>query len=194
MAKMDEGEMRKAIRRRELEDTLKGESLSTISERITRYLELNFTEVIPNEQPFAPISAECIRLYRDGYFFACIALCQAVAEAIVRLLCTKSRFKADKVFEKNIDTLNRRQIKPGCSELLEEIWKGRDDYHHLNTKVPTERTELQIIAKSKIIALHNVESRVFAFEWVGGAIKPKYHKYWPETQNGRLNVFLRLEL
>jgi len=193
MAKMDEEEIRKAIRRRALEDTLKGECLGTVRERVTRYLELNFTEVTPNEQPFAPISAECILLYRDGYFFACIALCQAVAEAVVRLLCIKGGFKADKVFEKNIDTLRRRKIKPDCSELLEEIWKGRDDYHHLTPKVPTEQIKLQGIAKSKMIALHNVESEVFAFEWVGGAIKPKYLKYWPKTNDGLLEVFLRFE-
>ena len=190
MAKMDEEEMRKTIRRRELKDTLRGECLGSISDRISRYLELNFIEVTPNEH-FAPISADCIRLYRDGYFFACIALCQAVAEALVRLLCTKGGFKTDKVFEKNIDTLRRRKIKPDCSESLEEIWKGRDDYHHLNPKVPTEREKLQAIAKSKMTALHSVESGVFAFEWVGGAIKPKHPKYWPEARNG---LFLRFEL
>ena len=184
--------MRKAIRRAELEHTLRGECLSTISERVTRYLELDFIKVTPNEH-FASISAECVRLYRDGYFFACIALCQAVAEAIVRLLCTKSGFKADKVFEKNIDTLRRRKIKPDRSELLEEIWKGRDDYHHLNPKVPTEREKLQAIAKSKMIALHGVESGVFAFERVGGAIEPKHPKYWPEARDGLLNGFLRFE-
>ena len=194
MAKMDKEEIRKAIKRAELEHTLKGECLGSISDRVSRYLELNFTEVTPNEQPFAPISAECIRLYRDGHFFACIALCQAVAEAIVRFLCTKTGFKADKVFERNIGTLRRRKVKPDCSELLEEIWEGRDDYHHLNPKVPTERGKLQAIAKSKMIALHSVESEVFAFEWIGGAIKPKHPKYWPKTRNGLLNVFLRFEI
>lgn len=193
MAKMDGEEIRKAIRRAELEHTLKAECLSTISDRITRYLELDFIKVTPNTH-FASISAECILLYRDGYFLACIALCQAIAEALVRFLCERSRFKAAKNFEENIETLRKRNIKPDCSKLLKEIWKGRDDYHHLNPKVPTERNKLQAIAKSKIIALHNVESEVFAFEWIGGAIKPKYPKYWPQTQNGSyLNVFLRFE-
>jgi len=191
MDKMDEEGIRKAIRRLELEDTLKGECLSSISDRVSRYLELNFIEVTPNEH-FASISAECIRLYRDGYFFACIALCQAIAEALVRFLCEKSCFKASKNFEANIGALCRRKIKPDCSKLLKEIWEGRDDYHHLNPKVSTERTKLQTIAKSKMIALHNIESEVFAFQWVSGAIKPRYPKYW-ETQNGLLNVFLRFE-
>jgi hypothetical protein len=192
MAKIDEEEIRRAIKRHQLEDSLRQECLGTISDRVTRYLELDFSEVTPNEH-FASISAECILLYRDGYFFACIALCQAVAEAIVRLLCIKSCFKAKKVFEKNIETLRVRNIMPDCSQLLEEVWEGRDDYHHLNPKVPTEREKLKAIAKSKIISLHKAESEVFAFEWVGGAIKPKYPKYWPEAKDGLLNVFLRLE-
>ena len=192
MAKMDGEEIRKAIRRAELEHTLKAECLSTISDRITRYLELDFIKVTPNTH-FASISAECILLYRDGYFLACIALCQAIAEALVRFLCERSRFKASKNFEANIEALCRRKIKPDCSKLLKEIWEGRDDYHHLNPKVPTERIKLQTIAKSKMIALHGVESEVFAFEWVGGAIKPKHLKYWPETHNGLLNAFLRFE-
>ncbi len=193
MAKMDEEEMRKAITRRQLEDTLNGEHLSTISERIERYLELNFIEIIPNEH-FASISAECILLYRDGYLFACIGVCQAVAEALVRFMCERSKFGASisQDFEENIEKLRKRNIKPDCSKLLKEIWEGRHDYHHLNPKAPTERTKLQAIAKSKIIALHNVESEVFAFELVDGAIKPKYPKYW-ETHNGLANVFLRLE-
>jgi len=195
MAKMDGEEIRKAIRRAELEHTLKAECLSTISDRITRYLELDFIKVTPNTH-FASISAECILLYRDGYFFACIALCQAIAEALVRFMCEGSKFGASisQDFEENVEKLRKRNIKPDCSKLLKEIWEGRDDYHHLNPKVPTERNKLQAIAKSKIIALHNVESEVFAFEWIGGAIKPKYPKYWPQTQNGSyLNVFLRFE-
>ena len=189
---MDKEEMRKAIKRHQLEDSLRQEYLGTISDRITRYLELDFIKVTPNTY-FASISAECMLLYRDGYFFACIALCQAVAEAIVRLLCTKSRFKPHKVFEKNVDTLRKRKIEPDCSESLEEIWKGRDDYHHLNPKVTTERIKLQAIAKNKMIALSTVESRVFEFQVIDGAIKPRYPKYWPQIRNGLLNVFLRFE-
>jgi len=193
MDKMDEEEIRKAIRRRQLEDTLMGECISTISDRITRYLELNFIELTPNEY-FASTSAECILLYRDGYFFACIALCQAVAEAIVRELCKKNSLRTSKNFETNINRLcKEKKISIDCKGALGTIWVERDDYHHLNPNVPTERTKLQAIAKRKIIALETVESEVFAFDWVDGAIKPKYPKYWPETHNGLLNVFLRFE-
>lgn len=185
---MDNEEARKLVMRAELE----AECLNTIAERVTRYLELNFIKVTPNEH-FASISAECIRLYRDGCFFACIALCQAVAEALVRFLCTKNSFKADKDFEKNVNTLCRRKITPDCSELFTEIWKGRDDYHHLNPKVPTEKSKLQDVAKNKLIALHSAESKIFAFEVIDGAIKPKHPKYWPKSHDGFVNAYIRFE-
>ncbi len=190
---MDKEEVRETIRRAELEHTLKADCLGTISERVSRYLELNFIEVTPNAN-WAFISAECTLLYRDGYFFACIALCQAVAEAIVRDLCKTNRLKVTKSFDTNINKLcSQKEISNECKEALGTIWEGRNDYHHLNPNVPTQRTKLQAIAKSKMIALHDVESEVFAFEWVGGAIKPKYPKYWPKTDDGLLNVFLRFE-
>jgi len=193
MAKMEEEEIPKAIKRRQLEDTLRGECLSTISDRVSRYLELNFIEITPNEH-FASISAECILLYRDGYFFACIALCQAVAEAIVRDLCKTNRLKVTKSFDTNINRLcSQKEISNECKESLGTIWKGRNDYHHLNPNVPTQRTKLQAIAKSKMIALGTVESRVFEFEVIDGAIKPRYPKYWAQTHDGFINAFLRFE-
>jgi len=194
MAKMDEEEIRKAIRRAELEHTLKGECLSTISDRITRWLELDFPKIIPDTH-FVFVSAECKTLYRDGYFFACIALCQAVAEALVRFMCERNEFGASisEHFKKNVKELSKRKKKPDCSKLLNEIWEDRPAYHHLNPEVPTNRKKLQATARSKIIALLNVESEVFASELVDGVPKPKYPKYWPETQNGFRNVFLQFE-
>ncbi|GAI03072.1 unnamed protein product, partial [marine sediment metagenome] len=181
---MEEEEIRKAIKRAELEHILKGECLSTIGERVTRYLELNFSQLTPNAH-WASISAECILLYRDGHFFACIALCQAVAEAIVRDLCKRNILTLSKNFEANVNRLcSNEKISAECKGALETIWKGRNDYHHLNPEVPTEREKLQAIARTKMIALHAVESEIFAFELVSGAIKPKHPKYWPEAQDG----------
>lgn len=197
MAKMYEEEMRKAIRRRELEDTLKGEYLGTLNERIERYLELDFTKITPNEH-FASISAECIRLYRDGYFFACIALCQAVAEAIVRLICERNERGSPHFvkFETNIRKLKKLKngIPADWIETFERIWENRNDFHHLNPEVPTQKEKLREIAKDKIVALVEVESKVFAFDVIQGAISPKHPQYWPKLQNGLLNVFLRFEL
>ncbi len=164
-----------------IEDDLKGDFDFTLNDRVTRYLELDFIKITPNTH-FASISAECIRLYRDGYYLACIALSQALAEALVRFMCDRSQFASiSKHFEENVEKLRKRRIKPDCSKMLMEIWEGRDDYHHLEPTIPADRIKLQEIAKGKIILFHKVEAEVFA-----------YPKYW-DIANGSANAFLRFD-
>lgn len=194
---MDEEEVRKAITRRQLQDTLEQDFLATMNDRISRYLELDFIEVTPNTH-FAPITIECMLLYRDGYFFACIALCQAVAEALARFICERNGSGSNRFvkFETNIRKLKKLtdNIPLDWIEMLERIWEGRNDYHHINPEVPTQKDKLREIANEKIVALLDVESKVFAFEWVDGAIKRTHPEYWLETGSGHLDAYLRFEL
>lgn len=191
---MDREEISKAIKRQQLAERLKQDFIGTLDERLSRYQKLDFIKVTPNAH-FAPISAECIFLYRDGHFFACIALSQAVAEAIVRLMCERSKFGASisKDYERNVENLKKRKIQPNCSELFMEIWKDRNNYHHLNPEITTERSKLQDIAKRKIITLHKIELKVFGFTWTkDGALSPRYPKYW-DFKDGLVDVYLRFE-
>jgi hypothetical protein len=188
---MDREEISKAIQRQQLADNLEQDFVGTMDERISRYQELDFVKITPNAH-FASVSAECILLYRDAYFLACIALCQAVAEAIVRLMCERSKFTSiSDNYEENIEKLRNRGIKPDCNQLFKEIWTRRHDYHHLNPGIPTERSKLQEIARSKIVTLHKIESTVFEFAIKNGAISPKYPKYWDMSKDGFINAFLR---
>jgi len=194
---MDKEEVRKAITRRQLQDTLEQDFLATMNDRISRYLELDFIKVTPNTH-FAPITIECMLLYRDGYFFACIALCQAVAEALARFICERNGSGSNRFvkFETNIRKLKKLtdNIPLDWIEMLERIWEGRNDYHHINPEVPTQKDKLREIANEKIVALLDVESKVFAFEWVDGAIKRTHPEYWLETGSGHLDAYLRFEL
>ena len=194
---MDKEEVYKAIKRHQLQDNLEQDFLASINDRISRYLELDFIQVVPNTH-FAPITIESILLYRDGYFFACIALCQAVAEALLRFMCARND-KGSKDFVKfETNILNLRELKDKIPldwiETLERVWENRNDYHHLNPDVPTQKEKLREIAKAKIVALLDVESKVFAFEWVGGALRRIHPEYWLETDSGHLNSYLRFEL
>jgi len=190
---MDREEVLRAIKRKQLEESLKQDILATLDERISRYQELDFPKITPYAH-FASASNECILLYRDGCFLACIALCQAVAEAIVRLMCKRSKFTSvSDEYKENVKKLHNRRIKPDCNQLFEEIWVGRQDYHHLNPGIPTERNKLQDIARSKIVTLHKIEAIVFELAIKDGAILPKYPKYWDITKDGLINVFLRFE-
>lgn len=191
---MDKETMRKALKKRLLEERLEQDFLATKNDRISRYLELDFIEIVPNTH-FAPITIESMQLYRDGYFFACIALCQAVAEALLRFICERNGRGSNHPvkFEANIGKLRKLtdKIPPDWIEMLERVWEGRHNYHHLNPGVPTEKDKLKEIAKGKIVALLDVESKVFAFEWGDGAIKQTHSEYWLETDSGHLDAYSR---
>ena len=73
---MDAQEM---VQRVVTEDGIKQEFEQTLSSRVDRYLKIKPHGIIPLTE-FAPVSAECALLFRDGHFYGSIALAQAVAE------------------------------------------------------------------------------------------------------------------
>jgi len=79
------------------EDSIEQEFEQTLSSRVQRYLKVKPHGIVPYTK-FASVSAECALLFRDGHFYGCIALSQAVAEAIVRFLCQKNGWKPKKEF------------------------------------------------------------------------------------------------
>jgi hypothetical protein len=128
---------------------------------------------------FAAPSAECSLLFRDGHYYGCIALTQAVAEALVRFLCTKNSCKPAKDFEKNVEKLSTRTfISDKVKESLVNIWERRPDYHHLDPIIESDRQKLEELAREKTRLLTEVESEIFEFDIVNGALIPKYPKYW----------------
>jgi hypothetical protein len=146
------------------------------------------------DTPFAPVSAECIDLFRDGHFYGAISLSQAVGEALVRHMCRSNQWKPAENFEENVRKLKQRHfIDDAIESDLLRLWEKRDDYHHLNPTVARDRATLEELALTKIRALGEVER--FVFEWAPsetpGAIRLLRPQYWPDRKDGRVNVFLR---
>jgi hypothetical protein len=189
---MDEKKKQELLQRALITESTKQEFDQTLPERVERYLQVKPHGIIPNA-PFAVPSSECSLLFRDGHFYACIALVQAVTEAIVRYMCDVDFKKHDKVFEKNVEKLHTRKfISDKLRESLLKIWDRRDDYHHLNSIIETDRQTLESLAKEKAHLLVEVESQIFEFGVTNGIIVPKYPKYW-KINNNKMDVFLRLE-
>lgn len=65
------------INEKQLEDGLRQEFEQTITSRMRRYSTVKPHSIIPNAK-FAVASSECSLLSRDGHFYGCIALSQAV--------------------------------------------------------------------------------------------------------------------
>lgn len=152
-------------------------------------------KIIPNTH-FAGVSTERLKLYQEGYYYACIGLSQSVAEALARFLCERSGWRPKKGFEINIANLKTRgkDIQPEVAKLLEEVWgKDRDDFHHLNSTVPRDLAKLKAIASEKTEALNKAEKLVFDYGVAEGKLILKYPKYW-DFNNGMVNGFLRFEL
>ena len=188
---MDQESIQGAVRRQQVEESLKQECEQALVERVNRYIEISHARIIPNHY-FAPPSAECLLSFRDGHFYGCIATVQAVTEALVRFLCEKNFWKPAKEFEKNIKDLNKRGfISERLKDLFLRIWQSRDDYHHLNSTILAQRQELEKLAKEKIGFLAEIEKDIFAFTITDqGAVVPKNPKYWDGADG---QVFLRLE-
>jgi hypothetical protein len=185
-----ENTVHELIRRRQVEDSMKQEFEQTLSDRVTRYLQVKPHEIVPYTH-FSVASAECSLLFRDGHFYGCIALTQAVAEALVRFLCQSNSWKPDNDFERNVNNLHGRNfISDKLKESLLKIWERRNDYHHLNPNVKTDHQALEELAREKAGLLAEIESEVFHFTVTNGKIIPKYPKYWKASGN---QVFLRLE-
>lgn len=161
-----------------------------LPDRVRRYLELRPHPIVANHH-FSSVSTECIELFRDGHFYGCISLAQAVAEALVKFLCMRNHWKPDQNFEKNLRKLvSRKFILESTKDCLEQIWKKRDDYHHLNQSVEKDRQKLEAMAKEKVRLLNKVESEIFEFTIVDGKICPSKPKYWDIVGN-KADIYLR---
>ena len=176
------------------EDALQQQDTQTLQARAQRFLKVKPHIIVPYT-PFAPVSAECISLFQDGHFYGCIALTQSVAEAIARFLCQKNSWEPDKAFEKNIKKLSARKfISVGIKDNFLKIWKKRDDYHHLNPNIETDRFELERMAYEKILLLNQIESEIFKFSRSEeGNLIPDNKKYWDINKDGTVPVFLKIE-
>jgi len=160
------------------EDGIKQEFEQTLPSLIERYLKVKPHEIVSLAE-FAPVSAECFLLFRDGHFYGSIALSQAVAESIARFLCQKNGWKPKKSYEKNVAKLETRQfISKNMKDKFLKLWENRDDYHHLNPTIETDREKLEALAYEKVLLLKEIESEVFKFSSVDGKLVPENRKYW----------------
>lgn len=161
---------------------LKQEFEYSIKDRVERYVSVYQWQFTPYTH-FAPVSAEGRLLYRDGYFFACIALCQSVAEALSRFLCDKFFKSGPNDHTRRVKRLRKhKKISVESEASFENIHEHRNDFHHLSPETPTEREKLQEIALRALKELSRIENEVFAFSLKDGVLTPKYSELWrPET-------------
>jgi hypothetical protein len=144
---------------------------------------------------FAAASSECRDVFIDGHYYACISLSQAVAEGLAHFLGSFHKVGAKNDPAKRVQRLHAKgALSEKALQAFLRIWgNDRNTFHHLNPDIVTDHQALERRAEECVNALLEIESEVFAFDFVdGGKIAPKHPEYWPRTGPENMKVFLRL--
>ena len=190
---MNSDDIQRSIQKAQLEDDMRKEFESTIEDRVVRYLEVKPHEIVAHTH-FSRVSAEISTLFRDGQFYGCIALSQAVGEALVRYMCQQNGFKPGKVFENNLQKLSKRRfLTTTVKNQFNELWIGRDDYHHLNPNIEQDHNKLKELAGKKARLLMEIEKEIFGYTVNNGTLALKYPKYWEVDDKNQIEAFLRID-
>jgi len=180
------------LRRLRAKEALRAEFEHTLEQRADRYLEAGHHGIIPNHH-FAGASAECLNLYRDGYFLSTVMVSQSVAEGVFRFIVEHNGLALERERPEIAKLLvDRAIISEICAAAFLRIWRSfRNDVHHMNPKV-TE-VPFRELARQNIADLAAIEREVFAFRVNQGKLAPVHATYWDLQPDGSIPVFLRLE-
>ena len=173
-------------------DSLRQEFEITLEDRVNRYLEINHVGIIPNTH-FSAASSQCIDLYRDGYYIACVMMCQAVNEGIIRFVIERNRLRQAESIEVMLQRLRKaKHVTEDFAKASRAIAKSfRNDVHHMNPEVG--KVDFIQVARDDILLLAKIEEEVFGFSLGDrGTIVPKQPKYWEIAEDGTTSGYLRL--
>jgi hypothetical protein len=153
------------VERRLIEDSIRDEVLRTLSHRTDRLLQIRDWTPFP-DGPFAASSAECAEQFRDGHYFGCIALAQALLEGVIRHVWQVKfkKMRQEGNFEKNLEALNKKSfISDDWKAKLSQMWANRHLFHQLCPSVESDRQKLEAMAKNTLKLLNDLEREFFGF-------------------------------
>jgi hypothetical protein len=150
------------------------------SERPSR-LRVREIRLLP-DNPFGDTSAECVRQFEEGHHYACVALTQAVLEALVhhvwQVNSGKKKFQ-DADFVSMLSDLRRKGvIKDEWKAKLMEIWLNRHLFHYLRPSVETDQQRLEATARANLSLLDELKDEFFGYDIEGERVVPHHPEYW----------------
>ncbi len=186
------------IRRNQLKENIKSNCESSIEEKVTRYLEIEHQGIVGGHY-FAKASAECIYLYRDGYFIGAVMMSHAINEGIIKFIAGRNNIgrhkedKTTKTIKELIDEFNIKDvISQNYADASTKIWNSfRADIHHMNPTI--EKIDFQKLAQQNLKCLSTIEKEIFGHVYNKGAMVLHQPKYWDINKDGTTSAFLRLE-
>lgn len=146
---------------------------------------------------FSWASSETRGLFINGYFYACIVLVQSVAEGLGKYLARMHQlpieFSNDKGYQgPRLEALKTQNcISQAIYDAFQVIHDDRNDYHHMNSTVPSDMLRLVTRAKECMDALYRIESELFATDFSSGKLTPRNPIYWTFTSTGDVQAFIK---
>ena len=117
--------------------------------------------------PFSAPSTECAEQFRDEHYFGCIALTQAVIEAVIRHIWQinlKKKPNQEGSFEKNLLALHKKKfISDEWKSKLDQMWAERHSFLHLRRSVESDQQMLKNKARNMLKLLNELEQEFFGF-------------------------------
>ena len=163
-----------------------------LREHIKRCLEVDHNRVV-GSQYFSVFSLECIQIYRDGYFRACVILAQSVCEGLIRFVANRNqivlrkREKASSILKKlsskklGSKKLLTAEAKQAALEIIKE--SDRNDLHHMNADI-AKIEDWHQHAKQHLRNLATIEHWVFGYDTKQGVLYPHYPQHWDSDDGG----------
>ncbi len=137
---------------------------------------------LPQDLPFRSPIGECVRLFHDGYDFACIALAHDTIDAMLRLVL---RVKLGSRQAKYADVRSQFGALAAIGALptslktrLEQLWYERVEYLALNTADDLDRLALGTAVSSHISVLVELIRLFFGHSSDQGKVVPDHPEFW----------------
>lgn len=128
------------------------------------------------DSPFAAPSIECVKQFRDGQYYGCIALSQNILEAMIRHIWQAKLNKKpnqEGSFIKNIEALNKaKHITDGWKATLSHQWAERNSYYHLRPTTENEQLKLVEAARNRLNMLKEIQKEFFGEQQLAEIVAP----------------------
>ena len=151
-------------KQRRIEDAVESPVPGMPSDRPARSLQVQGIVLDPIG-PYAVPSIQCAEQFRDGHYFACIALAQSVLEAAIRHVSQvklKKKPNQEGSFDKDLEALHKRKfISDEWKVKLHELWTDRHSFHHLRPSVESDQRKLEETARNALKLLNDLEQEFF---------------------------------
>jgi hypothetical protein len=159
----------------QIEASIRHDVQPTLAERAARVRQVRGMVRVP-DGPFAAPAAECAAQFRDGCYFSCIALTQAVLEAAVRHMWQVTHTKKPHQggsFAHNLDALHKRQIiSDAWKTKLAQVWADRHTFLSLRPSEESDRQQLADTAHYTLQLLNELAQAFFGFVMRDGIVVP----------------------